>query len=138
MKHYFVGIFLAQLGVPVGIVASGIANGMVTSEAGFVIAMDGVAAIALTSLFGLILSVPFSLIIGVPASVLLARLHFLNLWSIAAGSLLVPAVVTAALGSLGFFPYVCAGAGGFIYWWYLNRVGALTIRSKTTPRDGAF
>jgi len=135
LTKFFVGILLAQLGVPAGLMLAYFVSGIFVMEEGITNSFFiGLAMGPAASIFGFLFSVPASLIVGMPLSILLYRLSKLNFTTIFFGSWLIPFAVLLANGSLvdllnpGFylifgFPAIC---GGIIYWWYLACVDSLS------------
>lgn len=130
MLNVFVGILIAQLGVPLGLIVGGFFNGMVPLDKGILPLVGSLNAILFTSLFGLIYSIPSCLVIGMPAFYLLQRYKILNILSILCVAIAVPFSVSILLGgaSIQFmvFTFPIAISGAIIFWVYIRSTGALT------------
>lgn len=134
MLNVFVGILIAQLGIPLGFLIGGTINGMIPLNQGILALIGSVNAILLTSLFGLIYSIPASLIIGIPSYYVLKKFGKLNILGILAVAILIPISVSILLGGVSFqfisltLPMAITGAA--IFWFYLKSTGALTSSLK--------
>lgn len=78
MKNYVIGIFLAQLGIPAGLLVLSVFSGL------------PLKGVVILSLGGFTVSLVASLLIGIPASYALAKYNILTFWPIFGVSLLIP------------------------------------------------
>lgn len=124
------GLLIAQIGIPIGMIFIAIINGMIPFDQGAELFASSLLAVAFTSIFGLIITIPTSLICGIPTYYVLKRYDVLNIFSILGVGLMVCISVNFLLAGFDLQSLIIslpmALFTSLIFWFYLRLTGALT------------